>query len=166
MSESLHVHQAFKDGDLEALRSAAGDPLGFPDCEVPYIGGHCLEYAIYHSPYSFIVDLVELGADPNYEDHNGFPSIIAALSTDREDKHEVVAFLISRGADVHQRGLNDYTPLHYAAARNDPQAVDLLLSCGADISLRTRIDDLTTPLEEAELLKCREAAERLRRPVD
>ena len=162
MSLALQVHEAFKKGDLETLRSAAADCPDFPNCEAPYIPSHCLEYAIYHSPLRFIKVLLDLGADPNYGDHGGFPSIIAALSTDREDKYEIIEQLMSAGADVNQRGVNDYTPLHYAAARNDPVAVALLAAAGADLGARTRVDDLTTPLEEAELLGCHDAAETLR----
>jgi ankyrin repeat protein len=58
--------------------------------------------------------------------------------------------------------VNDYTPLHHAAARDDAEAVLLLLAHGADPSARTRIDDRTTPLEEAERGGCSRAAAALR----
>lgn len=80
------------------------------------MSGHCLEYAIYHSPLPFIRALLDLGAEPNYGDHHGFPSVIAALSTDRDDKYQIIELLIVSGTDVNHRGVNDYTPLHYAAA--------------------------------------------------
>jgi uncharacterized protein len=162
MTDAQRIHEAFKSGDLETLRSAAGDLPEFPNCRIPPMSTHCLEYAIYHSPFSFIQTLVDLGADPNYKEHGGFPSIIAALSTDREDKYRIVEFLISSGADVNQRGVNDYTPLHYAAARNDPSAIELLVSNGADLAAQTRIDDFTTPLEEAQNLNCFDAVKILK----
>ena len=75
-----------------------------------------MEYAIYHSPLSVIRKLLELGADPNYGDHAGFPSLIATLSSsDRQDMYEILELLLSFGADIQQRGHNDYTPLNYAA---------------------------------------------------
>jgi uncharacterized protein len=40
--------------------------------------------------------------------------------------------------------------LHYAVARNDARAVELLLAFGADPDARTNIDDYATPLQEAE----------------
>jgi ankyrin repeat protein len=76
--------------------------------------------------------------------------LIAALSADRPDRLELLRLLLSRGAESGQRGLNDWTPLHYAVARDDLPAIELLIAHGADINARTRIDDLTTPLEEAE----------------
>lgn len=158
MSEALRIHQAFQAGDLETLRSLAGEPSEFPNGWLLPITTYPLEYAIYHSPLPFIRTLIELGADPNHRDEGSFPSLLAALSTEREDRYEILELLLAAGADVQQRGVNDWTPLHYAAARNDARAVDLLLAKGADPAARTRIDDLATPLEEAERMGHREVA--------
>jgi ankyrin repeat protein len=149
--ESVAIHEAYQRGDLEALKALLGSQ------EID------LEYAIYHSPLSFVRTLLELGADPNYEDPAGFPSLIATISTDRPDKDELAELLLSRGANIQQRGVNDYTPLHYAAARNDAKLIELLLAHGADPSARTRIDEFATPAQEAELLRCTEAVEVLRK---
>ena len=102
--------------------------------------GECLTYAIYHSPVAFIAELLDLGADPNWPADDGFPPLIAALtclrsapgSPGRPDVHEIVELLLDRGSDVQQRGLNDYTPLHWAAGDGDLAMVDLLLAHGAD----------------------------------
>ena len=120
MSDALAIHDAYKRGDLAALRAALGDPPDFPNCRGPHGGGEfVLEYAIYHGPLPFIRTLLDLGADANYGDHAGFPSLIAALCRDGEDRYEVIELLLSRGADIRQRGFNDYTPLHHAAAAAD-----------------------------------------------
>lgn len=164
MPDSLAIHNAFKQGNLAELRSALGDPPDFPNCRGPRgVGEIPLEYAIYHSPLPFIRQLLELGADPNYPNPAGFPSLIAALSTDRADKYEILELFLAFGADIGQRGVNDYTPLHYAAASDDVGAIELLLTHGADPGARTSIDQFATPLEEAELLGQTEAAEALRR---
>jgi ankyrin repeat protein len=167
MCDVIKIHQAFQRGDLEALRSELGHPPEFPNSPSPSLAiGNFLEYAIYHSPLPFVRTLLELGADPNYGDHAGFPSIIAALSSQRPEKHEIVEMMLSAGADIQQRGVNDYTPLHYAATVNDGKAVELLLRHGADPSARTNIDSYTTPLEEAEMLGARDAARILREFAD
>jgi len=155
------IHEAFKAGDLRALRTAFGPD--FPRGEIPEAYSPCLEYAIYFSPLSLIDALIGLGADPNYESDDGHPSLLAALSADREDKYEVLDLLISAGADVNQRGLNDWTPLHYAASREDTRAIELLVARGADLNARTRVDDYATPLEEAENLGWHKAAEALKK---
>ena len=148
---------AFRDGDLAALRAAVDEPDRFPNGPMPLAIGPCLEYAIYHSPLPFIRALLELGADPNPEDHAGFPPLIAALSCGRprpgspgrEDVPEILEILLAFGADPNQRGINDYTPLHMAVAERNARAVDVLLAGGADPSLRTRIDACETAGEMA-----------------
>ena len=155
----MKIDAAFRAGDLEALRAAVDDPGHIPNGLMPRTIGSCLEYAIYHSPLSFIRELLAIGADPNPppEDHAGFPPLIAALtktrtvpgSTRRDDVPELLALLLAAGADPNQRGINDYTPLHMAVSLNDKVAATLLLAHGADRTLRTRIDECETPSEMA-----------------
>ncbi len=165
MHQSLAIHDAYKRGDLAALIALLGDPPDFPNCRGPAgVGEIILEYAIYHSPLPFIRTLLEHGADSNYEDHAGFPSVIAALSSARPDRCEIVRLLLASGADIEARGFNDWTPLHHAAANDDLDGIRLLLAHGADPHARTRIDALATPLEEAEQLG-RAAAARLLREL-
>lgn len=164
MPGALSIHEAYQRGDMDALRTLLGNPPDFPNCEGPRgVGENILEYAIYHSPPAFVRALLALGADPNYQDPAGFPSLIAAISTDRADQYEIVELLLDSGADIQQRGVNDYTPLHYAAARNDVKLIQLLLSRGADPNARTGIDDFTTPLEEAESRHHTESVQILKR---
>jgi len=100
---------------------------------MPLTIGPCLEYAIYHSPLSFIRTLLEIGANPNPADHTGFPPLIAALSCSRPqpgspgrpDVVDIIELLLSFGADPNQRGLNDYTPLHMAVSEHNLPAIEL-----------------------------------------
>ena len=153
----LRIDAAFRAGDLAALRAAVEDPDALPNGPMPLAIGPCLEYAIHHSPLSFIRALLEIGADPNPTDHAGFPPLIAALSCSRAhpgsparpDVAEILALLLASGADPDQRGINDFTPLHMAVAERNQAAVALLLEAGADPRLRTRIDECETPREMA-----------------
>ena len=143
---------AYRRGELAALREALGRPREFPNFRQPIewgLGTYPRGYAIYWSPLAFIRELISAGADLNYDDGMGFPSLIAAMSTERSDKSEILKLLVLEGADLNQRGINDWTPLHYATACKDIESLKILLEAGADRSLRTRIDDYETPLELA-----------------
>lgn len=159
------VDGAYRAGDLAALRAALGAPSDFPNCLQPHdlgVGNYPLGYAIYWSPMDFIDELIANGADPNYPDDAGFPSLFAALSSGRRDQHDIARLLLDSGADVDQRGLNDWTPLHYAVVQRDLEGVKLLLERGADPSLKTRIDDCTSPLDDAEVMGFKAAVVLLR----
>lgn len=141
------IDHAFRTGDLDALRSAVEDPSLIPNGWLGPAIGSCLVYAIYHSPVMFLRQLLALGAEPNLPAGDGFPPLIAALSSDRND---VLRLLLEHGANPNtQRGINDYTPLHMAVAQRNAHAILILLDHGADPHARTRIDDCETPLEMA-----------------
>ena len=163
------IDEAFRTGDLEALRAAVDDPSVIPNGPMPMAIGPCLAYAIYWSPLALVRELLELGADPNHDDGDGFPPLIAALSKltphsgswNRPDVLDVIGLLLKHGADPNQRGFNDYTALHKAVEQRSLAAVELLLHAGADPSLRTRIDDHETPEEMARRANLHEIADRL-----
>ena len=170
------IDDAFRAGDLAALHAAVDDPGAIPNGRLDDTIGTCLVYAIYHSPLAFIRELLALGADPNVPVDDGFPPLIAALtktrsapgSPARPDVDEVVRLLLAHGVDPNQRGVNDYTPLHMAVAMRNLLAVHRLLEAGADPDLQTRIDDCTTPLEDARAAGLAEfvaALERRGRPL-
>ena len=95
--EVKRAHDAYRARDVNALREALNDPRDFPNSHQPLelaVGDHPLEYAIYWSSLAFIELLIELGADLNYQHHAGFPSLIAALSSDRADKNGVLKLLL------------------------------------------------------------------------
>ena len=130
---------------------------GFPNVVAHPAIGACLTYAIYRGPTTLIGALLEAGAEPDWPDADGFPPLIAALSCSqagpgaevRSDVHEILGMLLTAGARVDQRGVNDYTPLHVAAGQGDLVAVDMLLAAGADPDEITRIDDYETALDVA-----------------
>jgi ankyrin repeat protein len=145
------IDEAFKAGDFAALgRVLGGSPRWFDEMMPFELGlGHPLEYAIHWSPYELVERLLGAGANANYADAKGFPSLFAALSGERPDRHRLISLLIAHAADPDQRGINDWTALHYAVCRRDADTLAILLAAGADPELRTRIDDCETPIEAA-----------------
>ncbi len=76
----------------------------------------------------------------------------------------ILDMLLEAAADIQQRGMNDSTPLHWAARYMDVTHMQFLLDHGADPNARTAIDNYTTPLEEAEAAQRIEAIA-LREPL-
>ena len=160
MRASIAFEAAIKQGDLVAARRAIGNPPDWPNSVDPYMHATALQTALGWASLDTIRALLEAGADPNLQPvEDGFPSLVDVLHhrlSDRpelpkhDDGHAVLALLLEHGADVHRRGINDWTALHFAAAADDPIAVQMLLDAGADPNARTRIDDFETPLEIAE----------------
>jgi len=143
---------AYRAGDMAGVKAALGWPEAFPNTQQPMAlasGDWPLVTAINLSPLRFIRQLLDMGADPNYEALDGFPSLFVAIDSGRPDAADVFALLLRYGARTDQRGINDWTALHYAVARRDIAAVRLLMAHGADPHARTRIDDCNTALEEA-----------------
>lgn len=160
--DTIALHEAYVRGNLAEVTALLGDPPDFPNCLGPSgLGEIILEYAIYHSPIPLIGELLEMGADPDYGDHAGYPSLIAALASARPDRLEILDLLLEHGADIQQCGVNGYTPLHWAAGEDNPQLIEWLVARGADLKARTNVDDYATPLEEAVILGHEEAAKAL-----
>lgn len=154
------VEEAARRGDLAGMRAALGDPPEFPNVQDPYVDEWVLTTAIFSGPTRLVAELLEAGADPNVEDPAGFPPLLAAL--DADEPLEVVRLLVAHGADLAQRGTNDWTALHRAANYGLIEVVRFLLEHGADPHLRTRIDDNASPREEAERAGHEDVAQLLR----
>jgi len=160
MRASIAFEHALERGDLLAARNALGDPDDWPNSLDPYLHTYVLSAALGCARLETIRQLLRDGADPNLIGlDDGFPALIDVLHHRRNDRPELrrwgdrlplLAELLAAGADVHARGLNDWTALHFAVADDDPIAVWMLLRHGADPDARTTIDDFETPLEIAE----------------
>lgn len=97
----------------------------------------------------------------NFRDEEGYTPVLTAIERNSPDKYELLEMLLAAGASPNLKGVNDWTPAHMAAARDDVDALRILVRHGADLSVRTDIDDRTTPLEEAVNLRSTKAAEYL-----
>ena len=72
---------------------------------------------------------------------------------------EAIRKLLNEDTDVNSRGMNAFTPLHLAAARNHVDIVNLLLAHGADVNAAGWSG--CTPLHATAVFDCRGSAEAL-----
>lgn len=147
---STLLHEAFVRGDLDEVRRLLGDPEGFPNGVTPEWLGDVLTYAVYWSSLETVRALLELGADPNVDEGDGFPPLIAAFDRRADDRVDVMRLLIRHGAALDVHGMNDGTPLHHAVWHDNIEAARLLIAAGADPHAETRIDDYRSALGDAE----------------
>jgi Ankyrin repeats (many copies) len=139
-------------GDIAGLEELARTQVGFPDSQDPWLHRHWLTNAIDCGTLEVVRWMLKMGASPIYRDGEGYTSLHSAIEREEADKHELMAILIEYGADINAHGLNDWTPAHMAAARNDVEALRILHAANADLTVRTQIDNFLTPLEEARVL--------------
>lgn len=155
---------------LEILRSGCESELedlsqkfpGFPKGRDPIVGELWFIIAMDTASPATIRWMIKNGVDINLKSDANEAPIQACIDRKGIDRYEILQDLIIGGADIELRGANDWTPLHWAAARNDFRAVEQLLKAGADITARTHMDLHATPEEEALALGCTEAAEVLK----
>lgn len=136
-------------GDIGALETLARDHAPFPLGTDPWLQRHWLTNAIDCGCASVVRWMLEKGASPVFRDEEGYTTLHSAIEREASDKYEIMAMLIELGADLNAHGINDWTPAHLAAARDDVAALRMLHEAGASICIRTRVDHFATPLEEA-----------------
>ena len=136
-------------GDLESLGEIAQLLEGFPNGQDDFLRRSWITNAVDAGPLEVVRWMLSRGASVVFQDPEGSSILHSAIERTLPHKYEILRALIAAGADLNAHGPNDWTPTHYAAVRNDVEALKILLDAGANLSIRTRIDDYTTPLEEA-----------------
>lgn len=135
--------------ELEELRELLD---GFPEGVDSFIGRRWLLNALDVGARSSIEWILAQHVDLAFCDEEGYTPLLYVIDSSRADRYELLALLLRAGAPVNRKGINDWTPAHLAAARDDVAALRILVAHGADLSIRTNIDDYATPLEEARIL--------------
>jgi ankyrin repeat protein len=146
----MAMERALRAGRLDELPHEVTDRAGYPNVRDTYTWTPLIILAISWAPVECVRELVSAGADVNVQVDDGFPALLNAVMSGRDDRLELVRALVELGADLEARGINGWTALHAAASMNDVAMVQLLVRLGADRAARTGVDDDATPLQEAE----------------
>ena len=124
-----------------ALLGATGKPAASPQSSTKRKLGATLVHACDASDNARALALLDAGADPNFEDKDGWTPLFYSASN---NDVEMIQLLVARGADVNHAAHDAGSPLMYAAMTHDDGAVVALLNAGADVNQRDR--DGYTPL--------------------
>jgi ankyrin repeat protein len=144
MSDYPDFHEAIMAGDVKALEEIAQFVDGFPP--------DWITDAIHCGTVKVVAWMLAHGAPAVFVADDGYSVLHCSIEREKPDKYEIMRMLIEAGADVNAKGINDWTPAHMAAVRNDVEALKILRVAGADFTIRTKIDNYATPLEEAVML--------------
>jgi len=158
----MAMERALRAGRLNELPHEVTDQAEYPNVRDTYTWTPLIILAISWAPVPCVRELVAAGADVNAQVDDGFPALLNAVMSGRDDRVELVEALVELGADLEARGINGWTALHAAASTNDAAMVQLLVQLGADRAARTGIDDDATPLQEAERAGAEDTARILR----
>jgi ankyrin repeat protein len=134
------------DSQLEELAQLVPEfPAGVDD----FLGRRWIINAIDCGSLRSIEWILSRKVDLSFRDEEGYTVLHAAIDRRDGDRHECLRLLLEAGAPVNAHGINDWTPAHMAAVRDDVEVLKLLRAYGADFTIRTEIDNYATPLEEA-----------------
>src|SRR6266481_3340032 len=131
--------------DIQALEEVAQLVDGFPTGKDDFIQRQWITNAIDCGSAKVVHWMLQKGAPVLFRDDEGYTVLHSAIERQKPDKYEIMRLLIEHGADVNAHGINDWTPAHMAAVRNDVEALRILHGASADFSIRTNIDDYATP---------------------
>lgn len=110
-----------------------------------------------------IKELISQGSNMTIVNDEGFSCLHKIIEERNPDHKELLELLIQSGADPNVHGWNGWTPLHQAVSYGLPVHVVTLLENGADLKVRTGIDDDETPMMIAKRKHDKNIQELLRR---
>lgn len=158
MRESEHARAVLRAGRIDGLEALEREIEGFPHGADAHMNERWILHALDVGPLDTVRWMVDRGVDLGFCDEAGYTPLLSALERTDDERLAVLELLLRAGAPVDAKGIHDWTPAHMAAARDDVDALRVLVAHGADLSIRTVIDDCATPLEEARSLGKQAAA--------
>ena len=136
-------------GDLEQLEFGLQVVESFPYGKDGFFGTNWILHAVQSGCLKAVNWMIEKGIDRCVHRDDGYPPLLACIELESGEKYQILGALIEAGADINERGINGWTPLHLAAIRDDGRAMRMLLAAGADRTITTKVDDDATPEAEA-----------------
>ena len=140
-------------GDIPALDSLCKTLPDFPHGVDSWVGRRWIINAIDSHSSAAVNWMIGKGVPLVFRDEEGRNVLQACLEHFEEHKvvhmHDIMRALIAAGADVDLKGLNDWTPLHFAIACCDIDSIRILLESSADRTIKTDIDEYESAEEMA-----------------
>ena len=159
--EYSYLINLLAESNIESLEEAEKVIDSFPKGVDDFLHRQWIINAIDCGSFESVKWVLSKDVDLSFRNDEGYTPILSAIERKLSDKYEIIQLLIDCGAPINKKGINDWTPLHMAAAREDIEALKILVKNGADLTIKTVIDNYATPLEEAISLKTQKSVEYL-----
>ena len=147
----MNLYDSARHGDLE--RVGFLHEQGAEHDKVDSDGWTPLWWASSKGYFDVVRYLAEHGA--SLETVNNSTRSTPLINAVRNGHLETVRFLLEQGADRDKGDMMDYTPLHWAAIRDQLEIAMLLMSYGADLNAMNGVDQL--PIDCADTEEMRQA---------
>ena len=152
MQDYMHYMGILMSGEVKDFEELSALDDDFPNGCDTYLQSQWIMHAISSGSLTSVQWMLEQQVELLFCENDGYTVIHAVLDRDDEHKYTILEALLNAGADVNAKGINNWTPAHMAAVRNDVQSLKMLVEHGADLTIKTAIDNYATPLEEALIL--------------
>jgi len=146
---AMEVLASDETADFEQLKDLVET---FPHGVDDLLGRRWIRNAIEGGSMAAVKWMLDGEVDLAAQDDDGYTPLHAAVERDLPNKYEIIESLLRAGAPVNAIGIDNCTPAHFAAVRDDVEALRLFAKFGADFSVRSAANGRATPLEEA--LRC------------
>ena len=145
--------EASQIGNQPAVRMLCNRKADVHRCE--NISGHSsLLIATKQGHFEIVKYLIDAGADPEIRDKFGFTPVLMSIV---EQKTDCLATLLGYGVLIERRDDNHDTPLISAIRCKNKEAIRMLISAGADVTVKTRdnksIFDVADEVKDEEIIK-------------
>ncbi len=122
----MAMERALRAGRLSELPHEVTDQAEYPNVRDTYTWTPLIILAISWAPVQCVRELVSAGADVNVQVDDGFPALLNAVMSGRDDRSSSSRHSSSSEPTYEARGVNGWTALHAAASTNDAAMVQLL----------------------------------------
>jgi ankyrin repeat protein len=137
IQDYVDIMEALSRDDPIELDEIAEIVVDFPDGKDPYLNRYWIIHAVDVGSLPAIRWMLNQQVRVNFVDIEGYSPLHSAIDRASSDRYQIREWLLQSGADPGLHGINDWTPAHLTAARDDVKALRILLSGGADFSIRT-----------------------------
>lgn len=126
------LHEAVDSSNIEAMKILIKSGADLNDRNI--WGWTPLMFSIRNNNLEVLRFLIDNGGDVNLVSKEGlkWTAILEAAVTCKNP--EIINFLVSKGANVNQRSIKDWTPLMFAIRSPNVEIVDALIKNGADVN--------------------------------